>query len=141
MPVEPLVSSGVLEDGSPLTTDGKTKTAANVAEVSLIAGSVPIGVAAQPTPVPLTEAAIAVLVATRLQRYLQTMVWDIPVDETEHLSECSVTLILLNPAKAMSPRGETTLDLEAELLLKTKDYSWRSIISLLNILAIMKNIR
>jgi hypothetical protein len=50
-------------------------------------------------------------------------------------------LISLDPEKAMSPRGETTLDLEAELLLKTKDYSWRSIISLLNIPAIMKNIK
>jgi hypothetical protein len=59
----------------------------------------------------------------------------------EYLNECSVMLISLDPEKAMSPRGETTLDLEAELLLKTKDYSWRSIVSLLNILVIMKNIR
>jgi hypothetical protein len=65
---------------------------------------------------------------------LQTIVWDILVDETEHLSKRSITIILLDPAKAMSPRGETTLDLEAELLLKTKDYSWGSIV-------IMKNIR
>jgi hypothetical protein len=63
------------------------------------------------------------------------------VDETEHLSERSVILILLDPAKAMSPREETTLGLEVEPLLKTKDYSWRSIISLLNIPAIMKNIK
>ena len=48
---------------------------------------------------------------------------------------------MLDPVKAMSPRGETTLDLKAELLLKTKDYSWRSIVSLVNILAIMKNIK
>jgi hypothetical protein len=68
------------------------------------------------------------------------MVWDIPVDETEHLSKRSVTLISLDPVKAMSLKGETTLDLKAELLLKTKDYSWRSIVSLLNIPAIMKNI-
>ena len=69
------------------------------------------------------------------------MVWDILVDKTEHLNKRSVTLILLDPVKAMSPRGETTLDLKAELLLKTKDYSWRSIILLLNISTIMKNIR
>jgi hypothetical protein len=68
------------------------------------------------------------------------MVWDIAVDETAHLSERSVTIISLDPANAMSPKGETTLDLEAELLIKTKEYSWSSIISLLNIPTVMKNI-
>jgi hypothetical protein len=53
------------------------------------------------------------------------MVWDIPVDETEHLSERSIMLISLDPAKAKSPREETIVDLEAELLLRTKDYSGR----------------
>ena len=42
---------------------------------------------------------------------------------------------------AMFPRGETSLQLEMELFLKTKDYAWKFVISLLNILAIMKNIR
>jgi hypothetical protein len=107
----------------------------------LIAGSVPVGAAAQPTAAILTEAEIAVLVATHLRRYLQTMVWDVPVDETAHLSERSVAIISLDPVKAMSPKRETTLDLEAELLIKTKDYSWSSIVSLLNIPAVMKNIR
>jgi hypothetical protein len=101
---------------------------------------VPVGAAAQPTAAPLTEAEIAALVATRLRRYSQTMVWDIAVDETAHLSERSVTIISLDPANAMSPKGETTLDLEAELLIKTKEYSWSSIISLLNIPTVMKNI-
>ena len=69
------------------------------------------------------------------------MVWDILVDKTEHLQEHSVTIISLDPANAMSSRGETTLDLEAELFLKTRDFSWESIVSLLNIPGIMKNIR
>jgi hypothetical protein len=134
------VSSTVSEDATPLTTDGKTHTAADVAEVSLIAGLVPIGAATQPTAAPLREAEIAVLVAMRLRRYSQTMVWDIAVDETAHLSERSITIISLDPVKAMSLKGETNVDLEAELLIKTKDYSWSSIVSLLNIPAVMKNI-
>jgi hypothetical protein len=69
------------------------------------------------------------------------MVWDIAVDETAYLSERSITIISLDATKAMSPKGEITLDLEAELLIKTKDYSWSSIVSLLNIPAVMKNIR
>lgn len=67
------------------------------------------------------------------------MVWDTLVDKRDHLSKCAVMLILLDPAKAMSPRGETIVDLEAELLLKTKDYSWKSIALLLNIPMVMKN--
>jgi hypothetical protein len=109
--------------------------------VFLIAGSVPIGAAAQPALAPLTEVEILALITRRLQRYSQTMVWNIPMDETEHLSERFVTLILLAPAKAKSSREETTLDLKTELLLKTKDYSWRSIASLLNIPTATKNIR
>ena len=42
-----LVSSSVSEDGSLFTIDGKTKTIADVVEVSLIASSVPIGIAVQ----------------------------------------------------------------------------------------------
>jgi hypothetical protein len=79
---EPPISSGVLEDGSPLTIDGKIETTIDIAELSLIVGSVPVGAAAQPTPALLIKVKISVLVATRLQRYSQTMVWDIPVDES-----------------------------------------------------------
>jgi hypothetical protein len=140
-PLELPVSLAVSEDATLLTTDGKTHTAADVAEVSLITGSVPVRAAVQPTAVPLIEAEIAALVATHLRRYSQTMVWNIAVDETAHLNKRSVTIILLDPAKAMSPKGETTLDLEAELLIKTKDFSWSSIVSVLNIPAVMKNIR
>jgi hypothetical protein len=61
--------------------------------VSLIAGSVPVGAAAQPTVAHLTEAEIAALVATHLRRYSQSMVWDIAMDETEHLSERFITII------------------------------------------------
>jgi hypothetical protein len=43
MPVEPPISLGVLEDGSPFITDGKTETAVDGAEVSRIAGLVPVG--------------------------------------------------------------------------------------------------
>jgi hypothetical protein len=140
-PAEPPIPSGVSEDGSLLTSDGKIETAANVGEVSRLAGSVPVGATTHPTSAPLIEADIVALVGTHLQRYLQTMVWDIPVDEMENLSKRSVTLISLDPERAMSPTEETTVDLEAKLLLKTKDHSWRSIVSLLNILVIMKNIR
>jgi hypothetical protein len=119
--VEPPVSLGISEDGIPLTTDDKIEIAADIGEVSLTAGSVPVGAVAQPVLAPLTKAEILALVARRLRSYLQTMVWDIPMDETEHLSERSVTLTSLDPAKAMSPREETTLDVETELLLKTKD--------------------
>jgi hypothetical protein len=59
----------------------------------------------------------------RLPRYSRPMVWDIPMNETEHLSKLAVMLVSLDPPRAMSPTGETTLDLKAELLLKTKDYS------------------
>jgi hypothetical protein len=69
------------------------------------------------------------------------MVWDIHVDETEHLSEPSIMLVSLDPARAMSPRGETSLDLKIELFLKTIEYSWTGIILLLNIPTIMKDIR
>ena len=141
MPVEPPVSSCVLEDGSLPTTDGKTETTTNVAEVSQIASSVPVGATVQPIVALLTKAEIAALVVTRLRRYFQTMVWDIPMDETEYLNKYAITLILLDLAKAMSSREQTILDLEIELLSKTKNYSWRSIISLVNIFTIMKNIR
>jgi hypothetical protein len=123
---------GISEDGRFLISDGKTETAANIAEVSRLTGLVPVATAAHPTSALITKAEIAALVATRLRRYSQTMVWDIPVDETEHLSELSVMLISWDPARAMSSTGETTVDLEAELLLKTKDYSWRSLVLLLN---------
>jgi hypothetical protein len=123
MPVEPPVFVGVLEDNSLLTSDGKIETTANIAEVSRFVGSVPIGAATHPTSAPLTESNIVALLATRLQRYSQTMVWDIPVDKTEHLSKPVVMLVSLDPTRAMSSMGETTLDLEAELLWKTKIYS------------------
>jgi hypothetical protein len=74
------VSSGISENSNPLTSDGKIETAANFAEVSRLAGSVPVGAAEHPTSTPLTEAEIAALVGMRLRRYSQTMVWDIPVD-------------------------------------------------------------
>jgi hypothetical protein len=58
----------------------------------------------------------------------------------EHLAEPSHTFASLHP-NAMSPRGETSVPLETELFLKTKDYAWKSVVSLLNIPAIMKDIR
>jgi hypothetical protein len=56
----------VSEDSTPLTTERKIETVADVAEVSLIVGSVPVGIATQPTLGPLTEVEIVALVATRL---------------------------------------------------------------------------
>jgi hypothetical protein len=63
------------------------------------------------------------------------------MDKTELLNKPSIALVSLDLARAMSPRGETSLDLEMELFLKTTEYSWMGIISLLNIPAIMKDIR
>jgi hypothetical protein len=77
----------------------------------------------------LSEADIAALVATHLRRYLQAMVWDMPMDGTEYLTEPTHTLVSLHP-NAMSPRGETSMPLETELFLKTKDYAWKSIVSI-----------
>jgi hypothetical protein len=69
------------------------------------------------------------------------MVWDIYVDGTEHLSKPSIMLVSLDPMRAMSQTGETSLDLKMGLFLKTMEYSWMSIVLLLNIPAIMKDIR
>lgn len=140
-PTKPTVSLGISEDGRFLISDGKTETAANVAEVSQLTGSVLIGATAHPTSAPIAKAEITALVATRLRRYSQTMVWDISVDEMEYHSELSVMLILLHPVRAMSLIGETTVELEVELLLKTKDYSWRSIVSLLNRAKLVRELR
>jgi hypothetical protein len=68
------------------------------------------------------------------------MVWDVPIDETEHLVELAHTFGSLHP-NAMSPREETSVPLETELFLKTKDYAWKFVVSLLNIPAIKKDIR
>jgi hypothetical protein len=93
-----------------------------------------------PTTPAVSEAEIAALVATHLRRYSQVMVWDVPVDETEHMAEPARSLGSLH-LNAMSPKGETSVPLETKLFLKTKDYAWKSVVSLLNILAIMKDIR
>ena len=68
------------------------------------------------------------------------MVWDISVDKMEYLAEPAHTLVSLHP-NGMSPRGVTFMLLETEFFPKTKDYAWKSIVSLLNLPAIMKNIR
>jgi hypothetical protein len=88
----------------------------------------------------LSEAEIVALVATCLRRYSQAMVWDVQVDKMEHLTEPACTFGSLHPI-AMSPKGEMSLPLETELILKTKDYAWKSVVLLLNIPAIMRDIR
>jgi hypothetical protein len=42
---------------------------------------------------------------------------------------------------AMSPTGKTFFDLETELLIKSQDYFWGSIVAFLNIPRVMKDIR
>lgn len=63
------------------------------------------------------------------------------MDATEYLNKPSLLLVSLDPTKAMFATVETSLRMEIELFIKTKEYHWRSIVSLLNISAIMKDIR
>jgi hypothetical protein len=133
----------LFEDSSSEGIDMARDRGGHVPIVSRVPKTDPALATVVPAAPALSEVEIAALVATRLRRYSQAMVWVVQVDETEHLAEPALTWGSLHPT-AMSPRGETSLQLETELFLKTKDYAWKSIVlleSLLNIPAIMKDIR
>lgn len=68
------------------------------------------------------------------------MVWDVSVDVTEHLAKPACTLDSLH-LNDMFPREDTSIPLETELFFKTNNYIWKSVVSLLNILAMKKDIK
>lgn len=140
MPAHSPVSSESSEDSSAEYIEMARDKDGHVSTVSQVLETKPaptIIVSAVPA---LLEVEIAALVVRCLRRYSQGMVWDVPINKIEYLAEPACILGSLHP-NAMSPRGETFVPLEMEFFLKTKDYAWKSVVLLLNILAIMKDIR
>jgi hypothetical protein len=139
-PAYSLVSSETSEDSFPECIDMARDRDGHDSTLSQVPETDPAPTIVVPVVPTLSEVEIAALVATHLRRYSQAMVWDIPIVVTEHLAKPARTLGSLHP-NAMSTREETSVPLETEFFLKTKDYTWKSVISLLNISAIMKDIR
>jgi hypothetical protein len=114
----PIDSAELSEEDARGHIDAVSNKDANVPEVSCLAETDPTAAATVTTTPTLTKSEIAALVATRLWRYLQMMVWDIYVDVMEYLTKPPLRLIFLNLATAMILTEETSFDLEIELLIE-----------------------
>jgi hypothetical protein len=91
-PAHSPVSSESSKDSSPERIDMARDREGHVPTVSRVPETDPVPATVVPAAPAISEAKIAALVATSLRRYSQAMVWDVPIDETEHLAEPACSL-------------------------------------------------